>query len=613
MSRIRILPEILSNKIAAGEVVERPASVVKELVENALDAGSRRVIVEVRQGGKSVIRVSDDGTGMGHDDALLALERYATSKIYKDSDLFDIRTLGFRGEALPSIASVSRFSLVTREKDAESGTAIIIDGGKIRRVSDTGAPAGTMITVKQLFFNTPARRKFLKTVNTEMGHVADTLSGIAMGWPKVQFRLLHNERVVKNWSSVSDPADRVADVLGGEVRPYLFPLTLEAVHLSVSGWLTAPSISRSTSRGIYIYVNGRFVRDRVVQHALFKGYTGRLMKGRFPVAVLFIRVPHDRVDVNVHPTKQEVRFAEQKQVHDALSGAVSTTLRKEDHSPWESTGGRGHDAWGKDSKAAHRQGTGNEQQWVFEKGTAPSKVAETAPLYAGADGEPLGNRHGLPETDISEKPDGKVKTEQQSLWRKSRFTDARIIGQYHRTYILCETEEGLLLVDQHAAHERILFEQLKNRSSGKRVAVQTLLMPETIELGYGEADALEKLIPELNGVGFEIEPFGGNTFVIKSVPAVLSGREAKPLILEIVESAVTIGFGTGMEQTLDRNLKLMACHGAIRANQHLVEKQIRQLLVDLDRCDDPSHCPHGRPTWIRWSVKELEKAFHRIV
>jgi DNA mismatch repair protein MutL len=283
-SKIKILPEILSNKIAAGEVVERPSSVVKELVENALDANSTRIIVEVEKGGRSLIRVSDNGEGMGHDDALLAIERYATSKIYKDQDLFSIKTLGFRGEALPSIASVSRFSLMTRDKKAEAGTEIIVEGGKIKNVSDVGAPTGTMITVKQLFFNTPARRKFLKTINTEMGHIADTMANIALGWPHVQFKLLHNAKTVKSWSLASDHVDRIADVLGKGVKDDLHRIQFGESNLSVAGWISDPRVTRSTSRGIYLYVNGRFVRDRTIQHALLSGYTSRLMKGRFPVA-----------------------------------------------------------------------------------------------------------------------------------------------------------------------------------------------------------------------------------------------------------------------------------------------------------------------------------------
>ncbi|UCH20402.1 MAG: DNA mismatch repair endonuclease MutL, partial [Deltaproteobacteria bacterium] len=336
MSHIKILPEIISNKIAAGEVVERPASVVKELVENALDAESTRIIVEVEKGGRSLIRVADNGMGMGRDDALLALERYATSKIFKDRDLYNIHTLGFRGEALPSIAAVSKFTLVSRDESSPAGTEIRVEGGKIRKVSEVGAPRGTMMSVAQLFYNTPARRKFLKTINTEMGHVVDIVSNMALARPEVQFKLLHNSKTVKNWPLVSNPADRVADLLGREAKTQLHPVEFETAGVMISGWISSPRFTRKTSRGIYIYVNGRFVRDKIIQHALFEGYAQRLVKGQFPVAVLFISVPYDQVDVNVHPTKSEVRFAEHRNVHDSVKRIVTQTLYRIDRPQWTS-------------------------------------------------------------------------------------------------------------------------------------------------------------------------------------------------------------------------------------------------------------------------------------
>ena len=339
MTQIKILPELLSNKIAAGEVVERPASVVKELVENSLDAGSTRIIIEIAQGGRSLIRISDNGRGMSHDDALLALERYATSKIYTDQDLFSINTLGFRGEALPSIASVSRFNLVSREASADAGTEIILEGGKIKNVAEVGAPPGTMVTVKQLFFNTPARRKFLKTVNTEMGHIADRVASIALGHPEVQFRLTHNDKIVKNWPIATSAFDRVVDVLGPNLKNDLHAIQSRSGGISISGWISSPRASRRTSRAIFMYVNGRFVRDRIVQHALFEGYSQRLVKGQFPVAVLFIGVPFEEVDVNVHPTKNEVRFARQKDVHEAVRQTVAQTLSAVDRPDWQQPAG----------------------------------------------------------------------------------------------------------------------------------------------------------------------------------------------------------------------------------------------------------------------------------
>ena len=331
MSRIKILPEILSNKIAAGEVVERPASVVKELLENSIDAGSTRIIIDIENGGRSLIRISDNGSGMNHDDALLSIERYATSKIHNDTDLFSIRTLGFRGEALPSIASVSRFSMITRDRDSETGTHILADGGRIRNVSEAGTPIGTMIEVKQLFFNTPARRKFLKSTNTEMGHIAETISGVALGRPEIGFQLVHNGKKIKTWPLAKDPFDRVSAVFGQDIRSDLHEIELKTEDASVFGWISSPSLTRSSSQKIYLYVNGRFIRDRGLQHALFEGYRGRLMKGRFPVAVLFIQVPYEQLDVNVHPTKHEVRFTGYRKVYETLKASVFKAWDRIDH------------------------------------------------------------------------------------------------------------------------------------------------------------------------------------------------------------------------------------------------------------------------------------------
>ena len=330
MSRIRILPDILSNKIAAGEVVERPAAVVKELVENAIDAGGRRIGVEIEAGGRRLIRVADDGAGMDRDDTLLALERYATSKIVNDEDLFAIRTLGFRGEALPSIASVSRLTLVSRPADRAAATEVRVEGGRILNVKETGAPPGTMVTVKDLFFNTPARRKFLKTVNTEMGHIGDGLAGLALGHPEIDFRLSHNGKTTRRWPAVNDSMDRVADVLGRALRDELFPLALQNDAAEVSGWVAAPRVNRSTSRGLHLFVNGRHVKARALLHAVMQGYRQRLMKGQFPVAVCHVRVPADQVDVNVHPTKHDVRFARQREVHGVVAGAVTAALDQAD-------------------------------------------------------------------------------------------------------------------------------------------------------------------------------------------------------------------------------------------------------------------------------------------
>ena len=326
MSNIRILPENLSNKIAAGEVVERPASVVKELVENSLDAGSTRIVIEIEKGGRSLIQVTDNGSGMSRDDALLSIERYATSKLYSDNDLFSIHTLGFRGEALPSIASVSRLQIVTREPDAASGVKLILEGGKLIHACEAGSPAGTQITVRNLFYNTPARLKFLKTLSTELGHISDVVSTLSLGWPQVHFKLIHNGSVLQNRSAVQDSAERVADILRLDHSPDIIPVHLDENGISISGWISHPRMTRKSALGIYSFVNGRPVRNRMMQHALLEAYSERLMRGQFPVAVLYLTLPCEEVDVNVHPAKQEVRFFRHRQVYETIITAVKNVL-----------------------------------------------------------------------------------------------------------------------------------------------------------------------------------------------------------------------------------------------------------------------------------------------
>ena len=608
MSKIKILPEILSNKIAAGEVIERPSSVIKELVENALDADSTKIIIEVENGGRSLIRVSDNGSGMNRDDALLASERYATSKIYKDEDLFSINTLGFRGEALPSIAAVSKFGLVTRDRTSQTGTDVVIEGGTIKKVSQIGAPLGTMVTVRQIFFNMPARRKFLKTVNTEIGHIADAVTSIALGRPDIQFRLIHNGKVIKNWSATADEVGRVMDVLGKDIKNNLNKIEVTSDFLTVKGWISSPRITRSTSRGIYLYVNRRVVRNRVIQHALFQGYGSRLMKGQFPVAVIFIHVPSDQLDVNVHPTKHEVKFAQQKKIHAAVAGIVAEKLRLADQPQWRPKSFPEPDPMDVKSRISE----------TVPHFSIPKKEVSTRYPATRTQHPASSTQHPVSSTQQSESPWKQdlrftPTSGQAELWAKKRFGDLKVIGQFHDTYILCESSDRIVLIDQHAAHERIIFEQLKKRSQASKKSAQKLLIPETIDLGYREAEILEKLIPDLNELGLEIEPFGGNTFVVKSVPALLENKEVKPLVIEIVEKTAQTGFAPGLEKAIDQCLILMACHGAIRANQKLSDEQIKGLLEQLDQCDQPSNCPHGRPTWISWSIKDLEKSFKRIV
>lgn len=590
MTKIRILPEILSNKIAAGEVVERPASVVKELVENSLDAGSSRILIEIEKGGRSLIRISDNGCGMSRDDAILSIERYATSKIYSDEDLFSIHTLGFRGEALPSIASVSRLNIISRESSAESGTEIVMEGGKILRVSDAGSPVGTQITVRKLFFNIPARLKFLKTIRTEMGHISDIVSNMALGWPNVQFKLTHDGSVIQNWPSSDDHKARIAKVLGDAVENNLFPISAKNEEACLSGWISLPGMTRSTSQEIYVFVNGRFVRDKMIIHALMDGYSCRLMKGQFPSAVLFISVPFGEVDVNVHPSKQEIRFFRRQQIYEMIVDAVSSCLVHNQKPSW-----------------AHHKPEG-----IPVISEAISQAEKRHPYIMPF--SEMG-KQSVHDTNSTYQPPGfsgsQKRTDQAPLWETSQPENLKAIGQFFDSYILCESGANLFLLDQHAAHERILFEKLADRTSGKKLPAQRMLIPETLDLNYRQAHILERLIPDLEKYGIEIELFGKQSFVIKSSPVMLSGKEIKPLIIEMVDTAIETGIDSNMEKTVEDCLKLMACHGAIRASQTLSTSEMTLLITELEACKIPAHCPHGRPTWIKWQRQEIEKLFKR--
>ncbi|VEN75196.1 DNA mismatch repair protein MutL [Candidatus Desulfarcum epimagneticum] len=627
MAGIRVLPEILSNKIAAGEVVERPASVVKELVENALDARSSRVDIAVENGGKSLIQVSDNGEGMGRDDAMLSIERYATGKIFTDDDLFSIQTLGFRGEALPSIASVSRFRLETRDEASETGTVLFMEGGRLKKVSEAGLPKGTRVSVRNLFYNTPARKKFLKTPQTEMGRVADTVAVISMARPQVRLTLSHNGRAVKNWPPVRDPADRIIDVLGADLSGRLIRAESETPgDMSVSGWISTPDSARSAGTRIFMYINGRPARDPVMRKALLKGYEGRLMKGRFPVSVLFLTLPFDQVDVNVHPAKQEVKFADPRAVYETVAGAVSLALK------------------GLDAPFARRRPPLPPLPKPLRGGApSPAGVFETLSDYAGrtpsvSPGRPSpARRPSSPESRAAPRPQAEIKfrekpvttpeetkrekpesrppkkEEQAPLWEKKRFSDMRIIGRLKNAYILCESPEGLAIIDPHAAHERVIFEKLKKSMAENRPDVQNLLIPETIETGYREAGLLKEMIPDLAAMGFEVEPFGGNTFAVKSVPAMAVNRDIKRLIADMIEKMAEIGFAPGVEKALDECMAVIACHSAVRSGRRLPMEEMKNLLKEMDECDHPSHCPHGRPSWIQWPVKTIEKSFKRIL
>jgi DNA mismatch repair protein MutL len=623
MAQIRILPEILSNQIAAGEVVQRPSSVVKELVENSIDAHATRITVEIEGGGKSLIRISDDGGGLTRDEALLSIERYATSKIFTKEDLFSISTFGFRGEALPSIASVSRFTLVSRTAASDIGTKIEIAGGKLVKVSDEGAPCGTLVEVKHLFFNTPARQKFLKGSGTEAGHIADAVAGLALGNPHVGFRLFINKKLVKNFPTGQDLFQRSLLVLGSDVTNKLYPLKGEGDTLFVSGVCSSPLVTRSTSNRIYLFVNNRLIYDRGLVAAVFKGYQGRIMKGRFPMGVVCVGLPFDQVDVNVHPSKREIKFLMPGPVYQAVGRAVEAALvhAQKDLVSYAGTNivtGTDSFAHGKifnqssESFSGGKTGIGSPFVLPCDRfeGQQPDQVAQPALAWGACPGSVGG------ETDKNDPSSDPAPLATEGLEKNTRFhagvdPSFHVLGQVMGTYIVAEKENSLVLVDQHAAHERVVYDALKKRHHGLGVQSQDLLVPEVLELTHGEADCLESIRQELLGFGLRIEPFGGTSFVVKGVPVLLEGRDIKVLVLGIIDAFLE-------ERVLNANwqdtcLISMACHGAIRANKPMNRPEMVRLLEDLEKCENPLHCPHGRPTFITFDSVRMEKLFKRVV
>ncbi|MDA3787702.1 MAG: DNA mismatch repair endonuclease MutL [Desulfobacula sp.] len=596
MTTIRILPEILSNQIAAGEVVQRPSSIVKELVENSIDAGATSISVEIEKGGKSLIRISDNGCGLSKDDALLSIERYATSKIFTKQDLFSISTMGFRGEALPSIASVSKFTLVTRTKKSDIGTKIDIVGGKIRDVSDAGAPVGTMVEVKNLFFNTPARKKFLKSDNTETSHIADMISGMALGNSHIQFRLFLNKNLVKNFSLSDDLFQRSINVLGKDVSKNLYKIEYADDFMDINGFAVDPKVVRSSSSKIFLFVNNRLIYDRGLISAIFQGYKERIMKGRFPLAVLFIKIPFDQVDVNVHPSKREIKFFDHQRVYQTVAQEIGKMLLKSQENftgPLKSRAieNRSQDLYQGSTKESVKDSFHKVEQSVFEWGIDSS----------------LG--YAQKEKGIEQK----AGSPSPSVYSFLEPNTLKILGQVMGTYILAESEAGLMMIDQHAAHERIVYESLKKRYLSLEVISQNLMVPEILEFNFKESDILVDISRDLAGLGIIIEPFGKNTFVIKSIPSIIDEKEVKPIIIEIIEKILKDKNDFSKENWLEECLILMSCHSAVRANKSMNIKEMEKLLEDLEKCDNPMHCPHGRPTMIIIQKAEMEKLFKRVV
>lgn len=599
-NRIQILPENLANQIAAGEVVERPASVVKELIENSLDASASEIFVEIEKGGKSLIRVTDNGCGMKKDDAFLCLERHATSKVSNAEDLFALHTMGFRGEALPAIASVTRLRLTTRSVDDESGWQIYAEGGTIRQADAVGVAPGTVVDVRNLFFNTPGRRKFLRKDETEFGHIADVVSRLAMSRPDVHFRLSHNGRNIIEAYRHNRLEERAAAMLGRNVAADLLMVEADSGNGEMLvGLLGTPGVSRSTTNTIYTYINGRFVRDRVVQHAILEAYRSLLEKRRYPIAVLFIDMPPETVDVNVHPTKHEVRFRNQQQVHDFIVSALRDRLQQVSFKPAHVHVPSTFHTQTINQPPAYSTPQTPEQQ-VYrervqeslaafnEKVTSTPSIAAVSTVKGEIEGWSTGR------LEHRQLPEG---------WR--------LIGQYLNSYLLCQADEELVLIDQHAAHERIGFERLRKQMAEDGIESQSLLFPTVLELEHREAAVLTEHLDDFARFGFEVEAFGGRSFTVKSVPALVADVDVERLVRDLAAELNEIGRAGQLDDEIERVLAVLACHSMVRANQALSLSEMQQLLHDLADIDFGSCCPHGRPIMHRLAKREVEKLFHR--
>ena len=684
MGRIRILSDLVANQIAAGEVVERPASVVKELLENSLDAGATRIRIDVEAGGRKLIRIVDNGCGMVRDDALLAFERHATSKLRTSDDLLSIATLGFRGEALPSIASVSRLQLETRVAEEASGTLVEIAGGSILRVEDAGLPAGTTITIRDLFFNTPARRKFLKAEQTELSHVAALVTHYALVHPAKHFELHSATQALLIAPAVANAAERLFQIFGKDTSNYMIPTTAEldfgraglpepppwkrdadyapadAGYLRITGFVSKPELQKLNRNSIYVFVNQRLVRDKLILHALSDAYRNILPPTSFPVVLLYLEMPPQEVDVNVHPAKTEVRFRQPSFVHDFVRDTVRTTLMQARPAASFATalGNGPHGASSSllidisplpgapEDRAPGQPGRSGEplnfgdltvnttSDPFFQPGPATT-FAQSEP-YNAADADtfdrtriesatfqlaapivpPSPGRFAFPGHSI---PVGYEQTgtshetaAPQQADTLTALSTLKPLGQFRDSFILATNEEGLWIIDQHVAHERVLFERVLRERDTEQVQRQRLLMPLLVDLLPAQMITFAEIAEELQRNGFEAEPFGPRTLAVKAAPAGLEGHELEHLLEEVLAIPDRSRQTENSEARRRRIAASIACHAAIKINQPLDEQKIAWLLDALGKTEHPTACPHGRPIALRYSYRDIQKAFQRI-
>jgi len=667
MSKIRVLPDHISNLIAAGEVVERPASVAKELIENAIDAGATRITVDIEGGGRRLLKIADDGEGMVRDDAVLAFERHATSKISKAEDLNAIGTLGFRGEALASIASVARVDLMTRAEDDAAGTRVVIEGGRMRDVKDAAHPRGTTITVRDLFFNTPARRKFLRSEATESYHLTNLVTHYALAHPEISFTLTNNGRETIRVAAAKDLRERAYQIFGSQFLESLLevnndseaaPDSLSSLQIAhVTGFVSAPRERRTSRDAQFLFVNGRFVRDRLIGRALSEGYRSILPHGVYPVALLFIDVALEEVDVNVHPAKTEVRFRRAAAVADSVREAVRTALASAGFAPAPdvrtSTEFRADEVGPDENKITLTD--------VAEAATSPrieSVKTDVAPLpapqqerigfgFATAAQPQLSREEAAPSLNLTPTPSATpaavTAKAVEPLFEESQTVAApaiqplpplppldsarkfvrqmaadsissniRPLGQLEESFIVATDDDGLLLIDQHVAHERVLFDKYRALETSRQSESQRMLLPETFDLTPAQTAAFDGIAAELESYGFELMRLSGRTVAIKATPADLPASEARNFMSEVLDSVDAEKRGKSREVLRDEIAASLACHSAIKVNMPLAPEKMRWLIDRLLLTSSPTTCPHGRPVILRLATQDILKGFHRI-
>jgi DNA mismatch repair protein MutL len=595
---IQILPESLINQIAAGEVVERPASVVKELLENSVDAGAADIQVDILQSGRSSIRVTDNGRGMTKEDLVLAIERHATSKIKEYADLIALKSMGFRGEALPSIASVSRMTILSTPKGDLSGHRLEIWGGKKISLEEAGGTSGTTVEVLDLFYNTPARMAFLKSPRVEWNQIQMAFERVALGFPQLRFELSHNGKKIFQLFPAREILLRLQDLWGSEKTKELIPLDLTEDRIRIYGFISPPHLQQNSSRNIAFIVNQRWVRSPLLYPLILRSYAGMIPSGRFPTAVLWMEVPPELIDVNIHPFKQEVRFSQTTWIQTLVGKAMGHALKSYIPKPEGIVRKIFPTSWAPVPS----------QPFLFKESALSSFLT---PLSLKTDPIPWGTEN----SDIS--PDEKtlmidrIPDRGPSAGQEGGFAQLSVLCQMQGTYLVALMPQGMVLIDQHAAHERILYERYLGQWQAGGISSQYLIIPILVELPPGWSIDLETILPEMAVFGFEIAGAGGNSIWVKSIPVGLSSGQGEEALKEILEEMKTGSPFIGPRDFSQSLLKLLACHSAIRAGQALGAEEIKTLLSQLDQVESPSHCPHGRPLWILFSWEEIEKRFKR--